>query len=302
MALISLGLMHANHIGDLAAAAALGEESVAIMRELGDQLELALALHCRGVVCLYWPRPSTDDFARGSVYLAEAQTLYEEVGSKDKDNIAHAGVAFTHMYRGVALLAAGDLRNAEMQLIRGLELTTASGDRFHAGVALTALSQLAWVRGDPAGARAHLEDALTQHEALQNQYNIGDVHTRLGDLLRRTGDPSAARVHYAHALRTLHAIGHGLPSHQALHGLAGLAMEAGEPACALRMVSGAGALAAETGVLPSLQVRTSIEQVEAAVRQALSLEAQAAAWAAGQAMAMEEVIAEALAQAEPEAE
>jgi hypothetical protein len=43
----------------------------------------------------------------------------------------------------------------------------------------------------------------------------------------------------------------------------------------------------------------SIEQVEAAARQALSPAAQAAAWAAGQAMTMEEVIAEALAQAEP---
>jgi hypothetical protein len=38
----------------------------------------------------------------------------------------------------------------------------------------------------------------------------------------------------------------------------------------------------------------SIEQVEAAARQALSPEAQAAAWAAGQAMTMEEAIAEAL--------
>jgi hypothetical protein len=43
----------------------------------------------------------------------------------------------------------------------------------------------------------------------------------------------------------------------------------------------------------------SIERVEAAARQALSPEAQAAAWAAGQALPIEQVIAEALAQAGP---
>src|SRR5271166_2710459 len=46
-------------------------------------------------------------------------------------------------------------------------------------------------------------------------------------------------------------------------------------------------------VLPVPPVRTSIKQVEAAARQALSAQAQAAAWAAGQTMTMEQVIAEA---------
>jgi tetratricopeptide (TPR) repeat protein len=278
-------------MADLTTGAALGEESVAIARELDDQQELATALLFRGIVCVFPPRPGTDDFARGRAYLEEAQALYEE--ANDESCQGWTRIAVTHSWRGAAFLAAGDLRNAETQLTRCLELTASTGDRHATAVALEVLGRLAWARGDPAGGRAHFEHALKCHEALRSRYGIGSLLTRLGDVLQRTGDPSAARAHYARALRTLHGIGHAETSHQALCGLAGLAMEAGEPVRALRLVSIAGALSALTGVLPSPPVRSSIEQFEAAARQALRPEAQAVAWAAGQAMTMEEVIADA---------
>lgn len=60
---------------------------------------------------------------------------------------------------------------------------------------------------------------------------------------------------------------------------------AGETAPALRRASVNKSLSALTGVLPSPASRTSIVEVEAVARQALSPEAQAAAWAAGQAIA-----------------
>jgi hypothetical protein len=44
-------------------------------------------------------------------------------------------------------------------------------------------------------------------------------------------------------------------------------------------------------------VQARIEQVQTAAQQALSAEEQAAAWAAGRTMAIEQVVAEALAQA-----
>jgi tetratricopeptide (TPR) repeat protein len=299
IALWSLALMNALFRGDLAAAA-LGEESVVIARELGDRWECAGALFCRGIVCGMYPRPGTDDLTRGCAYLEEARTLYEQVGKEG--SMAQSLVASTHLFQGIALLAAGDVRNAETQSTRGLELATAAGDRHVTAMALNSLGSVASARGDLVGARALLERGLTHHEALRNRYPIGWTLTDLGDVLRRMGESSAAQTHYARALRMLHAVGHAEISHRALCGLAELAAEAGEPARTLCLASVSGALSALTGVQPSPPMRTQMEQVEAAAREVLSPEAQAAAWAAGQAMPLEQVIAEALAQAEPEAE
>jgi hypothetical protein len=123
------------------------------------------------------------------------------------------------------------------------------------------------------------------------------VHTRLGGILQQTGDPIAARTHYGRALHALHAIGHVEISHLALCGLAQLATEAGEPARALMLVSVAVALAQGTGVQASLPVQARLEQVRAAAAQALSAEVQVAAWATGQTLSLEQVIAETLAHA-----
>jgi tetratricopeptide (TPR) repeat protein len=284
--------MHGLYLGDVPAAHALSEDSVAIARELGDPWELAVSVFCHGAVCAWFPRPGTDDLARACAYFAEAQTLYE--AADNEDGWVRASIAFTPTYLGIALLAAGDLTNAEVQLTRGLKLTMVTGDRFNLGVALAYLGHLAWVQGDLAGARARFEQAMTYNEALQHHFSVAWGLIDLGALQRQTGDPSAARAHYVRALRTLHALGHAEISHMALCGLVGLAMDAGEPARALRLVSVANTLSTVNGVLPSPQVRTSIEQVETVARQALSPEAQSAAWAAGQAMTMEQVIAEAL--------
>jgi predicted ATPase/DNA-binding XRE family transcriptional regulator len=287
-----IGMIDGFFRGDLAAAEARGEESVTMARELGDQRSLAEALHLRGSVCVFLPRPGTGDLARGSAYMEEAQSLYREVD--DEDGMVRSFIVETHVWQGVALLAAGDLGNAEKQLTSGLELAQATGDRMFIGVALRFLGRLAWVRGDHAGARAFLEDALTQHEELRNHYGMGSVLTELGEILQRIADPRPARAHYARALRTLHAMGHAEISHRALCGLAGLAMETGDPAQSLRLVSVSNALSALTGVQPQPLARTSLAQVEEAARLALSPEVQSAAWAAGQAMTMEQVIGEAL--------
>jgi hypothetical protein len=97
----------------------------------------------------------------------------------------------------------------------------------------------------------------------------------------------------------LHAIGHNANSHQALCGLAELAIKAGEPARAATLASVAWTLVAGTQMQPLPHVQARMEQVRAAAAQALSAEEQATAWAAGQTMPLEQVIAEALADAEP---
>jgi predicted ATPase/transcriptional regulator with XRE-family HTH domain len=297
-ALWCLGILRVWGWGDQSGAEALCAESVAIAREVGDRWELALALYCRGVVCAFFPRPGTDGAARAPAYLEEAAALFEAIG----DDISRLLLAATWWWRGLAWMFTGDLQTAELQLTRALDLMQVSGDPWYIGNVLQALGVLALVEGEPARARTVFERSMEHYAALRNQYGVAVDLAWLGDSLQGTGDLVAARIHYGRSLRLLHAIGHANESHQALGGLAELALAAGEPAHALTLVGVAGTLGEMTGVRPLPPIQARLDQVRAAAGAALSAEEQAAAWAAGQTLSLEQVIAEALADAEPRAQ
>jgi tetratricopeptide (TPR) repeat protein len=227
------------------------------------------------------------------VYLEEAEHLFEALGDYDSRSL----LAGTVVYEGLARLLTGELPEAERQLTRGVEQAKATGYRWYAAAGLSYLGGLAAVKGDPAGAIIFFEQAIAQHIGLRSRYPLAWILIELGGVLQGTGDHVGAGVRYARALRALHTIGHATLSHLALCGLAELAIGAGEQANALMLVAVTGALADTIGAQVPSPVQARLEQVEAAARQALSAEAQATAWAAGQAMPLEQVIAEALAQA-----
>jgi tetratricopeptide (TPR) repeat protein len=288
-ALWSLGLLRSIGWARLRAAEALFEEGVAITRELGAQFDLACTLFCWGALLVYLPQPGTDYQARARAYLEEAAALFEGLS----DAASRALVGGVWVYQGLALLAAGEASGAEMQLTRGLERMQANGDRWYTANALLFLGQLALARSDLAGAHALLEQSLANHSALRNQFGSGLLLAWLGDVLQQTGDRVAARAYYGRALRTLHAIGHASDSLQALCGLAELAFGAGELVRALALVGATISLGEVTGMQPSPPVQARLNQVRAAAAMALSAEEQAAAWAAGQTLPLERVIAEA---------
>ncbi len=81
---------------------------------------------------------------------------------------------------------------------------------------------------------------------------------------------------------------------QAWAGLAAVLLAAGEPLSALRLISAAMALTVAAGAVLRADVQARLDGVRAAAAQALSKAEQAEAWAAGQTMALDQVIAEAL--------
>jgi predicted ATPase/transcriptional regulator with XRE-family HTH domain len=289
-ALWCLAVIRTDLLGNAGAAEAVGEESVAIARELGDPWDLALALMCWGAMEATYPRPGTTDLALGHAYLEEAATLLQASDAPDRVS----ALACTLVFLGYALFLEGDQGEAELQLTRGIELAKATGDRWYVAIGLMFLGQLATAGGDLARARTVLEQSLAHHSALGSAFHSGWVLTWLGDVLQGMGDPVMARTYYACALHTLHAIGHAQPSHWALCGLAELV---GEHPYALTLIGVSSSLAQVVGAQPSPPVLARLEQVRAIAAQVLSAEAQAAAWASGQTMPLEQVIAEALADA-----
>jgi len=281
-------------IGDLPAATAAGEESVAIARDLGDLRTLADALFGHGARCILWPRPDTDDLVRGHASVQEAESLFWEVGNEAGQVNVSAKIAQTYLYQGMDLLAAGNPSEAELYLTRCLELATDVGDQYSVGRAQGTLGRLAWAQGNLARAHAHYDQALKYLGAVRHRPNYAWGLVRLGEILEQIGELHEARAHYAGGLQLLHEAGLGEISHQALCGLARLALEGAAPALALRLVSVSKSLALHTGVLPLAAVQSTLAYVESAARQALTPEAQAAAWDAGQAMSLRQVVDEAL--------
>jgi predicted ATPase len=291
VALSCLGLYRAYIWGDFSTTERVMAESVAIARELGDQWALARALLCWGAVCSDLARPGTDDAARARTYLEEVETLLDALGDYD----SKSGLASALVYQGAARLTAGELLEAERLLTRGVDLATVTGYWWYVAAGLRNLGRLSATRGDPAGACTILEQASTQYSALRYRLGMALALVDLGAILQRTGDRAGACAHYARALRALHTIGHASLSHLALCGLAELAREAGEQAYALTLVGVVRALAQAIGAPIPSPVQTRLEQARATAEQVLSAAEQAVAWAAGQAMPLEQVIAEALA-------
>ena len=83
-----------------------------------------------------------------------------------------------------------------------------------------------------------------------------------------------------------------------LEALAGLAAMQGQPGRALRLAGAAAALRDRIGAQPWPANQAALTRRLAAAREALSAQGQAAAWADGQALTVEQAIAEALGQAQ----
>jgi non-specific serine/threonine protein kinase len=278
-------------VGDSAGGQALAEEDVAICKELGDHWETAFALFALGIVRSIWPRPGTADVAYRCANLQEARTLLE--GAADRYGINETLIGATLAYLGLGSLASGDLEKAQAELTQGLVRLQGTGERYFAQVALRRLAELARARGDLAGARRFLAQALSLAEAMLDNYGSVLTLIVLGDMAVAARDPGTAHGYYVRAISALGNADFNYSSAQAVAALAALALEVGEPRRALCLVSATLALSGAMGVTPVPAVRARLQQVRADAEQGLHPEDREAAWAEGQAMTLEQLVAEA---------
>lgn len=122
--------------GDFEKAAAMGEESLAMARELGDTLEIANALNALGGVALY-----QNDYETARARSEEALILYREAGA-DRDvykTLGNLGLVATYQ---------GDYKRAEEMLAECVRLQRAIGDNSTSRLALTNLGYAVHYQGD----------------------------------------------------------------------------------------------------------------------------------------------------------
>jgi predicted ATPase/DNA-binding CsgD family transcriptional regulator/Flp pilus assembly protein TadD len=271
-------------LGDYPIARTELEESVALWRTLGDQCQLAAALRelCR---VAYAQR----DLTAAQRYGEESVALYRTLERQPDLAIAleNLGTTFAHQ---------GDQATARTLFEEQLALAHLLDDASLRSGALVGLGWIARQQGDHATARAHFAQALAIRRALDESWMVGEALDLLGEVLQQQGELDEAGHHYRQGLTVAHEVGDKGGMVQIFYHLGTLALAQGQPAQAVRLLAFATALRSATGGAGYHAPTTAAdwERAVATMQSGLGTERFARCWAEGQAMNLEEAIADAL--------
>jgi predicted ATPase/DNA-binding CsgD family transcriptional regulator len=295
-ALNNLGLL-ARARGRFAEARSLFTEGLALRRDLGDQHGIAAFLNNLGRVAY----AQGDDTAAGALF-AEGLALRRELGDQ-------TGVAVSLANLGRVALAQSDYAAAGALFAESLALWRDLGNRAGGAGVLSLLGVLAAEQGDAAAARALQEEGLALQRELGDQWGVAWSLDNLGLLAVAAGDYKAAHALFAESLVLFQGLDERPGIAAALAGMggvrAGAAAHSRHPAGArpggrdalehaARLLGAATALLTDMGAVLEGKDRAPYELAVAGVRSTLGAAAFAQAWAADQALPLEDAIALAL--------
>jgi non-specific serine/threonine protein kinase len=149
--------------GDDEEAIALGTESLALCRDLGDRQSTALALHVLGFVDL-----AQGHYDQAVAHIGEAQALFEALGNR----WWAAGVRSDVL--GRAVYGRGDLAEATAILEDALAVYGELGDSLNTAVTLNYLGFVACDQGDQVGAAARFAAGLPLWRQLGDLWTLAD--------------------------------------------------------------------------------------------------------------------------------
>ena len=270
----------ARSLGDAATARAHFEESLALARDSGDARALAYAL----VWAAYFAGPY-DDAARGRMAaeaLAQARALGDPLAT-----------AMAHRALGDVALRRGEYARARAAFTADLALTRSLKDTVGVVGTLNQLGDIAMREGDSGAAEARYREALALARAAGvPQAAIADTLARLGEA-RPRGGTLAWRARLGEALAAYEAAANQGRVAAVLERLAALDVDA-HPERAVRLAGAAAAHRAPVGLALGAQTAGQPSRDVEVARRTLGADAFASAWAAGQAMSLEQAVADAL--------
>jgi hypothetical protein len=132
------------------------------------------------------------DLDTANVHLTEAMTAAETLALQDLAAYVHALLAHT-------AIDARDAAQAEAHAAAALQISTAIGHRFFAGVAHRATGRIHRVSGRHEAARLALREARTIFEAGGISHELGRTLLELARLERDAGQPEASSAYLADA-------------------------------------------------------------------------------------------------------
>ena len=285
-ALIGIGNAATNQ-DDYRAARSAYERSLTLWEELGASSGVVRCLHGLG-----WVAQEQGDAGSARAYYERCLALYREQGDKRS-----TATILNNM--GDLALDEGDCAAALALCEESLALRRELGDRTGAGVSLYGLGGVAQRQGDYARARALCEEAVAILRKLGAGHPLAHAMLGVADAARGQGQHSEADAWYREALLVSADMGSKSLIIECIEGLATLACDQALMQRAVRLFGACDALRRSMGLPISSADPAVYEPQVNAARAALGDEA-SAAWAAGQAMTLDEAVAEALRDDPPE--
>lgn len=308
--------------GDLFQAAALLEESLTLSLEVGDTADtavilhnLALAVHWRGDrqrAVQLWRESITLGRQLGTVwtlaysqlelgYQSLLQGEYGEAGQLFRESLELSrrvndtlGISFALRRMGDLAVTQGDYAQAHAYYDESLALRRAYGESRGIAHSLAACGHLSYLEHDYAAARTFLDESLARAEQSGNRLSYGYIATLLGRVLLTQGNVRTAAALYRENLEIQRTTGSLSGIAEALGWFAGLAAVTGDSVRAARLLAAAESLHTATGSVRELEESFDYRQTLEIIRHHLSPETLTAAWSAGQALSVEQAIADAL--------
>ncbi|HWB70863.1 MAG TPA: tetratricopeptide repeat protein [Egibacteraceae bacterium] len=271
--------------GDAAASAALAEKALAVARTMRDGRVVAQALFL-----LAWQALNAGDYERTEELGTEAMRIAQMLG----DSRETGELLF---FVGNVAFCRGEHERAASMFEEALSLNRDRGDESRLSRDLAGLGAALLNVGDIVRARTLIDESLTVARRHHDRWSAAMSLTMLGHVILAAGDARRALALLADAATVFQTIGNLMYLPWCLEGLAGVAVVHGRHQLAAQLHGARAASQAKTGVsVPPLHP-AGYTRTLAAVRDALTHEEFAAAWAAGEARPPERTIAAFLAKA-----
>jgi predicted ATPase/DNA-binding CsgD family transcriptional regulator/transcriptional regulator with XRE-family HTH domain len=267
--------------GNFEQAARLYEESLAVARQIGDQRHISEIL-----VFLGYLAKTQGDRVRASELYDEALHLSRELGDMRT-------VVQVLMSLGSLELDQGDHQQARALYEQSLALAQDLGFQLYIAQARNGLGEIKRQVQDYAQAENHYLHSLQLARELGGKENASMVLHNLGYVALHQQQVAQAAAHFAESLALGQALGHEINIANALAGLGAVAAALERPQTAARLFSVAAARWKSTGYQFDRVDQTEYDRNLAAARAQIDAATFDAAWADGQALSLEQAIAQA---------
>ncbi len=281
---IALSLHHLERVartkGNRTAARLLIEESLVLWRKVDNKERIAWSL-------FRLARQVTDEgeYDRAYGLFEDSLALFNEIDNKE-------GIAWTS-YRLAEMLYISQTNLAQIRplLTEALVLMRKIGENQGAGQCYLLSGWIAVYQGDISTARPLIEESLTRQSGSGNKNGVAESLLCLANLNAIQGNYATAYDLYKDSLALFEELGVKWFIALCLEGLASVLALQKQPAWAVRLWGAAESLRSRSGApLPPVYRPSYTRSVEA-TRSALGENAFAAAWAEGQTMTSEQVLA-----------
>jgi len=258
------------------------EESVAIYRQLGDQLNLARTLRPLG-----WVLVIQGEHTRARTILEESAALDREVGD-------HAGLASSLQWQALLALDQADYVAARALLEQSLRIRQMLADQIGVSQILNSLGDVARCEADYERAGALYQESLTHLRAAGTRAEVASILHNLGYVALAQGNQQRARTHFAESLALHREENNRSGVLEGLSGFGAVMAAKGQPRRAAVLFGAVAALrtALSAPIWPA--ERVEYERHMVGVRTALGEGRLLAALAEGRGMTLKEAIAYAL--------